>query len=139
MTARYLLDTNICIYIRRQRPTEVLARFKRLKPGDAVLSVVTLGELLYGAEKSQQRDQAMERLREFTELVPVLPLPDEAAHAYGAIRAALEAKGAVIGNNDLWIAAHAKAAGLTVVTNNEQEFGRVPGLKVQNWARPRST
>ena len=135
MPARYLLDTNICIYIRRQRPAEVLARFKRLKPGEAVLSVITYGELLYGAEKSRERDQALELLREFTEFVPVVPMPAEAALAYGSIRAALEAKGAVIGNNDLWIAAHAKSAELTVVTNNEREFARVPGLKLQNWAR----
>ncbi len=138
MAARYLLDTNICIYIRRQKPVEVLARFKRLKPGEAVLSVITYGELLYGAEKSRDRDQALELLREFTEFVPVVPMPAEAALAYGSIRAALEMKGAIIGNNDLWIAAHAKSAALTVVTNNEREFARVPGLKVQNWAQTRA-
>lgn len=134
MPVRYLLDTNICIYIRRHRPPEVLARFQQLDPGEAAISVVTWGELLYGAEKSQQRSKAMHLLEEFTASVPVLPLPEGAGRAYGAIRAALETKGEPIGNNDLWIAAHASAAALTLVTNNEREFKRVAGLKVRNWA-----
>ena len=133
MAARYLLDTNICIYIRRRRPPEVLARFGKLKPGEAALSVITYGELLYGVEKSQVRDQARQVLKELVEYLPVLALPAEAGEAYGAIRAELEARGEVIGNNDLWIAAHARIAGLTLVTNNEREFKRVGGLKVQNW------
>jgi tRNA(fMet)-specific endonuclease VapC len=133
MAARFLLDTNICIHIRRHRPPEVLARFQRLKPGEAVLSVITYGELLYGAEKSQHRAQAMRQLAELAGLMPVMPLSPEAGHTYGAIRAALEARGETIGNNDLWIAAHAKAAALTLVTSNEREFRRVPGLRVQNW------
>jgi tRNA(fMet)-specific endonuclease VapC len=131
---RFLLDTNICIYIRQRRPPEVLTRFERLEPGDAVLSVITYGELLYGAAKSRQKELALARLAELTALLPALPLPEEAATEYGSIRAALEAKGDTIGGNDLWIAAHAKAAGLIVVTNNEREFKRVQGLKVQNWA-----
>ncbi len=134
MAARYLLDTNICIYIQRQRPPEVLAHFQKLKPGDAVISVITWGELLYGAEKSQHRGKVLQLLQEFAVLVPVMPVPESTGHTYGAIRAALEAKGEPIGNNDLWIAAHAKAAGLVLVTNNEREFVRVPGLKVKNWA-----
>ena len=133
MPARYLLDTNICIYIHRQKPGDVLARFQRLKPGDAAISVITWGELLYGAEKSQQRKKALQLLEEFKTFVPVLPMPENAGKTYGAIRAGLETKGKPIGNNDLWIAAHAKAAALTIVTNNEREFQRVPGLKVQNW------
>lgn len=133
MNPRYLLDTNICIYIRRRRPPEVLARFNQLQPGEAALSVITFGELLYGAEKSQHRADAMKLLEELATLTPVLPLPLEAAHAYGVVRASLEEKGEVIGNNDLWIAAHAQAAGLILVTNNEREFKRIAGLKVQNW------
>jgi tRNA(fMet)-specific endonuclease VapC len=133
MAPRFLVDTNICIYIRRQRPPEVLTRFQRLKPGDAVLSVVTYGELVYGVEKSQFRERAMEQLAELASLMPVMELPMQAGQFYGAIRATLEAKGETIGNNDLWIAAHAKAAGLTLVTNNEREFRRVEGLKTQNW------
>ncbi len=127
MEPRFLLDTNICIYIRRKKPEEVLRRFRELKPGEAVLSVITFGELLYGAEKSGQRAAALEMLRELARMLPVLGLPETVAEAYGTIRAELERK-------DLWIAAHAKAAGLVLVTNNEREFRRVRGLKVQNWA-----
>jgi len=133
MPPRYLLDTNICIYIQRQKPGEVLARFQKLKPGDAAISVITWGELLYGAEKSRQRKKVLQLLEEFKTLIPVLPMPENTGKTYGAIRASLESKGMPIGNNDLWIAAHAKAEGLTIVTNNEREFQRVPGLKVQNW------
>jgi tRNA(fMet)-specific endonuclease VapC len=133
MSARFLLDTNICIYIRRRRPPGVLARFQRLKPGEAVLSVITYGELIYGLEKSQSREQAAKQLTELAGLVPIMELPLQAGEFYGAIRAALESKGEMIGNNDLWIAAHAKAAGLVLVTNNEREFRRVHGLKIQNW------
>ena len=133
MDARFLLDTNICIYIRRRRPPGLLARFERLKLGEAVLSVITYGELIYGVEKSQFREQAMKQLAELAGLMPVMDLPSRAGQFYGAIRAALQAKGETIGNNDLWIAAHAKAAGLTLVTNNEREFRRVEGLKIQNW------
>ena len=133
MEPRYLLDTNICIYIRQKRPEKVLRRFRRLRPGEAVLSVITYGELLYGAAKSEQRVRALEQLRELVGLLPALSWPETAAESYGAIRAELEAKGEMIGNNDLWIAAHAVAAGLTLVTNNEKEFRRVRGLKVQNW------
>ncbi len=134
MEARFLLDTNICIYIRRRRPEEVLRRFRTLKPGEAALSVITFGELVYGAEKSAQRTAALELLRELSQVLSVLGLPKTAAETYGTIRAELERKGKMIGNNDLWIAAHAKTAGLTLVTNNEREFRRVGGLKVQNWA-----
>ncbi|MFZ0241266.1 MAG: type II toxin-antitoxin system VapC family toxin [Desulfobacterales bacterium] len=133
MEPRYLLDTDICIYIQRQRPENVLERFQKLKPGDAAISVITWGELLYGAEKSKQHKKSLRLLEEFTSLIPVLPIPENAGKAYGVIRAFLELKGTPIGNNDLWIAAHAKAAALAIVTNNQREFKRVPGLKVKNW------
>jgi len=133
MDARFLLDTNICIYIRQRRPPAVLARFRRLKPGEAVISVITYGELVYGAEKSRFREQATNQLMELASLLPVMELPLQAGQCYGAIRAALEAKGEIIGNNDLWIAAHARAATLTLVTNNMSEFRRIQGLKIQNW------
>jgi tRNA(fMet)-specific endonuclease VapC len=134
METRFLLDTNICIYIRQKKPEEVLRRFRTLKQGVAALSVISFGELVYGAEKSAQRAAALELLRELARVLPVLGLPETAAEAYGAIRAELERKGQMIGNNDLWIAAHARAAGLTLVTNNVREFRRVRGLKVENWA-----
>ncbi len=133
MEARYLLDTNICIYIRQRRPEEVWRRFHKLRPGEAALSVITYGELLYGATKSAHRTAALERLRELIHFLPALALPESAAETYGAIRTDLEAKGEIIGNNDLWIAAHALTSGLTLVTSNEREFRRVRALKVQNW------
>ncbi|MGB7752707.1 MAG: type II toxin-antitoxin system VapC family toxin [Candidatus Acidiferrales bacterium] len=134
MDARFLLDTNICIYIRKKRPEDVMQRFLKLDPGEAVISVITFGELLYGAAKSAQHTVALDRLRELVHLLPAMALPEAAAEAYGSIRADLEARGQMIGNNDLWIASHAIAAGLILVTNNEREFRRVRGLKMQNWA-----
>ena len=134
LAARYLLDTNICIYTQRQRPPAVLERFRKLKPGEAVISVITWAELRHGAEKSRQRDMVLALLEEFTAMVPVMPMPEAAGQACGTIRAALEAKGAPIGNNDLWIAAHAKASGLITVTSNEREFEQVPGFGVRSWA-----
>jgi tRNA(fMet)-specific endonuclease VapC len=131
---RYLLDTNICTYIRQKRPDVVLRRFRKLRPGEAALSVITYGELLYGAEKSQQREVALERLHELANLLPALALPESAAEAYGKIRTDLEKRGEMLGNNDLWIASHAVASGLTLITNNEREFRRIRALKVQNWA-----
>jgi tRNA(fMet)-specific endonuclease VapC len=133
MDVRFLLDTNICIYIRKRRPPEVLARFQRLRPGEVAISVITYGELTYGVEKSRFREQATKQLMELAGLLPVMELPLRAGQFYGTIRAALEVRGEIIGNNDLWIAAHARAAGLTLVTNNEHEFQRIQGLKIQNW------
>ena len=134
MDIRYLLDTNICVYIRRKKPEQVSRHFQSVSPGEAAISLITYGELLYGANKSASRDAALANLREFIRLVPVLSGPERAAEAYGFVRAELEARGEVIGGNDLWIAAHALASGLTLVTNDEKEFRRVRGLKVQNWA-----
>lgn len=134
MALRLLIDTDIFIHIRQARP-EVIARFRRVTPGAAAMSVVTYGELLYGAEKSAQREIAVEKLSEMVRVLPVLALPEDAALLYGEIRADLESRGLVIGNNDLWIAAHAKASGLTLVTNNVREFSRVRGLKLENWTR----
>jgi tRNA(fMet)-specific endonuclease VapC len=133
MEPRFLLDTNICIYIRQKKPQEVLRRFDSLKMGEAAVSVITFGELIYGAEKSAQREAAMKLLRELSLALPVLSLPDTAADTYGSFRADLERRGAMIGNNDLWIASHAKASGMTLVTNNEREFRRLRGLKIENW------
>ena len=134
METRYLLDANMVIYIRQKHPEAVLRRFDRLRPGEAGISVIAYGELLYGAMKSLQRESGLQRLRDLSQVLPALPLPEKAAEAYGSIRADLESRGEIIGNNDLWIAAHALASGLPLVTNNEKEFRRVRGLKVQNWA-----
>jgi tRNA(fMet)-specific endonuclease VapC len=132
--ARYLLDTNICIYIRQSRPASVSTRFYALPPGAAAMSVITFGELRYGAEKSRARKHALETLAAITALIPVESLPIRAGADYGEILALLSQRGEMIGNNDLWIAAHARSCDLTLVTNNEREFRRVPGLTVENWA-----
>jgi tRNA(fMet)-specific endonuclease VapC len=134
IAARFLLDTNICIYAARGKSPQLQARFAKLRPGEARLSVITFGELQFGAAKSQHSAAVLIGLQELTALIPVLPLPLEAGIEYGRIRARLEARGEPIGGNDLWIAAHARVAGLTLVTNNTGEFSRVPGLKLQNWA-----
>ena len=131
---RYLLDSNIVIYIRQKRLESVVRHFDRLHPGEAAMSVIAYGELLYGVMKSSRREAGLEQLRELSRVLPALPLPEEAAEMYGVIRAELAQRGEMIGSNDLWIAAHAMASGLTLVTNNEKEFRRVRGLKVQNWA-----
>jgi tRNA(fMet)-specific endonuclease VapC len=131
----YLLDTHTFIYIRREQPASVMEHFRKVQPGEAAVSVITYGELLYAVAKSSKRASAIATLEQLTQAVPVLPLPETAASIYGTIRAELEASGKIIGNNDLWIAAHAMAAGLILVTNNEKEFRRVRGLRVQNWAK----
>jgi tRNA(fMet)-specific endonuclease VapC len=131
--AKYLIDTNICIYIRQQRPAAVPKRFLEIRSGDVVMSEITWGELVYGAEKSRQREVAMARLEELATIIAVQPLPAEAGRAYGRFRAMLEKSDEIIDNNDLWIAAHAAAAGLVLVTNNEREFRRIKTLRVENW------
>lgn len=133
MNLRYLLDTNICIYISKRRPPEVLERFKQLEPGEVGMSLVTYGELRYGAEKSQHREIALDKLTRLIEFIPVIMPDSQMAVHYGNIRAILERAGTPIGNNDLWIAAHALALSVTLVSNNTSEFKRVPGLTVENW------
>lgn len=130
---RYLLDTNICIYIAKQRPPSVAARFARLASGSVGMSLITFGELRYGAEKSTQRVQALDTLSRLSALIPVMTPGAEVGERYGAIRAQLERAGTPIGNNDLWIAAHALALGVTLISNNTREFERVPKLKLDNW------
>ena len=134
MEARYLLDTDTCIYVHRNRPPQVLRRFQKLREGEAVISVITFGELLYGAAKSTKRIEALQALEELKRLLHVLPMDEAVADAYGVVRADLESRGELIGNNDLWIAAQSLSAKLILVTNNEREFSRVKGLRIQNWA-----
>ncbi|MCC6902421.1 MAG: type II toxin-antitoxin system VapC family toxin [Polyangiaceae bacterium] len=137
---RYILDTDICIYIVKRKPPSVLARLERMRAGDAALSVITFGELQFGAAKSRRRDDVLRALDELTAILPVLELPRDAGVHYGVVRAALGAAGRTIGGNDLWIAAHARSMRLTLVTNNEREFSRVAGLAVENLRRsPRMT
>ncbi len=137
MTIRYLLDTNICIYIAKHNPPAVRARFEQLSADALAMSVITLGELQHGAEKSQARDKALKALQQLQNAIQVVPLTDASGRHYGQIRSALERTGQPIGNNDLWIAAHARAEGWVLVTNNEREFRRVDGLAIENWVAPK--
>jgi tRNA(fMet)-specific endonuclease VapC len=132
---QYMLDTNICVYIAKNRPAEVRARFELMTSGQIVMSAITLGELLFGACKSNDRAMALAQIEKTLQDVPVEILGQDAAEAYGEIRATLEKQGCLIGTNDLWIASHAVALGVTLVTNNEREFQRVPGLNVENWTK----
>lgn len=134
MTLRYLLDTDICIYIAKHHPPAVREKLARLRPGQVGMSVITFGELLFGAEKSTSKAKAILVLKQLQQIVPVVDLDAETAQQYGEIRAALERAGAPIGSNDLWIAAQATANNLILVTNNVREFKRVKGLKTENWA-----
>lgn len=129
---KYLLDTNIVIYVVKRRPLEVLAKFNE-NAGRMAISSITLSELYHGAEKSAKVAQNLEAIEEFASLLEVLPYTPKASQHYGAIRSTLEKAGQPIGVNDLHIAAHARSEGLVVVTNNLSEFDRVPGLMLENW------
>lgn len=134
MALRYLLDSDICIYLMKRRPSALTRRIDA-HAHQSALSVIAYGELCFGQAGSTRTEEAAAHLAALIETVQVLPLPLDAAMQYGDIRVHLERAGKPIGGNDLWIAAHALAANLTLVTNNEREFARVPGLRVENWAR----
>ena len=133
MTVRYLLDTNICIYISKKRPLEVYQKLMELSIGDVGMSLITLGELQFGAEKSQHKDIALEKLEALKRYIPILIPTQETAEKYALIRNFLEKKGQPIGNNDLWIAAHALSLNTILITNNTKEFIKVPELLLENW------
>lgn len=130
---RYLLDTNICIYIMKQRPESVLQRFRVMNQNDLGLSIVTVAELEYGVAKSQNRPLNRIRLDNFRRPFQVVGLSDEDVRVFGEIRADLEQRGTPIGAYDLLIAAQAKSRDLVLVTNNMREFERVSGLRLENW------
>lgn len=129
---KYLLDTNIVIYVIKRRPAEVLQMFNA-NASRMAISVVTLAELLHGAEKSSQPASNLAVVEDFCSRLQVLPYTPKAAQHYGSIRAALETMGQPIGVNDLHIAAHARSEGLVLVTNNVKEFAKVPALQIENW------
>jgi tRNA(fMet)-specific endonuclease VapC len=134
--ARFMLDTDTCSYIMKRSHPLVLKRLQAV-PVDAVcMSVVTKAELLYGVEVSPRRPQDAAALAAFLPYVEALPLDEDAALHYADIRAVLKRQGAKIGANDLFIAAHARALGVTLVTNNAAEFERVADLKIDNWTLP---
>ncbi len=131
---KFLLDTDICIYIIKRKPEKVLRHFKSLIPGDVGISSITLAELQYGVEKSQERIRNQAALEEFLIPLDVAEYDTSAAQYYGKLRADLERKGKIIGGNDLLIASHALALSTILVTNNVKEFSRIHGLEVENWA-----
>jgi tRNA(fMet)-specific endonuclease VapC len=133
---KYLLDTNICIYIINQRSPHVRQRFAAVSVGDIAVSTVTLAELFYGVEESSNPARNLSALHKFLIPLVVLPYDEGAAATYGKVRRVLEKAGTPIGPMDLMIAAHALAARLTVVTNNVREFRRVSGLLVEDWSKP---
>ena len=132
---RFLLDTNIVIYVLKRRPVEVLSTFNA-NASRMAISFITLAELLHGAEKSTRVSENLSVIEDFCSRLEVLPYGAKAAQHYGAIRASLEKLGQPIGVNDLHIAGHARSEGLVLVTNNVSEFMRVPGLQVENWVHP---
>lgn len=129
---RYLLDTNIVIYVLKRRPVELLSTFNA-NGNRMAISSITLAELMHGAEKSLRVSENLAAIEDFCSRIQVLPYGAKAAQHYGAIRAALEKIGQPIGVNDLHIAGHARSEGLTLVTNNVCEFQRVPALELENW------
>jgi len=130
---RMMLDTNICIYIIKQKPLSVKQKFESYEIGELCISSITVSELMYGAYKSQQVERNLKALEYFLMPFEIVEFDFEAAVAYGKIRATLEKQGQVIGGMDMQIAAHAISLGMTVVTNNIKEFKRVEGLKLENW------
>jgi tRNA(fMet)-specific endonuclease VapC len=129
----WLLDTNICIALIKQRPPELIKKLQKHKPGDVAISSITLAELRFGISKSKQSERNRAALDQFLIPLEVLPFDEAAAEAYGNIRATLEIKGTPIGPLDTLIASHALSVKATVVTNNVREFSRVEGLRVENW------
>ena len=130
---RFLLDTNIAIYVIKQRPLLALATFNQ-HAGHMAISTSTLAELLHGAEKSNAQARSLAAVEDFCSRLQVLPYGPKAAQHYASIRAALERQGQTIGVNDLHIAAHARSEGLTLVSYNTREFERVEALQLANWA-----
>jgi tRNA(fMet)-specific endonuclease VapC len=128
----YMLDTNICIYITKNYPLELLDRFDQLSE-HICISAITLAELQFGVEKSARRQSNLDALSAFNARIDVLPFGAEAAVHYGQLRAELQRTGQLVGPLDMLIGAHARSEGLIIVTNNEREFARMPGLRVENW------
>jgi tRNA(fMet)-specific endonuclease VapC len=131
---KYLLDTDICIYIIKQKPSWVVPKFKAHAVDSIGISTVSVSELYYGVAKSQHANQNGQSLQEFLLPLNIAPYDSQAAEIYGPIRATLERSGNTIGPLDMMIAAHALSLDVTLVTNNVSEFSRVAGLRIENWA-----
>jgi tRNA(fMet)-specific endonuclease VapC len=134
---KFMLDTNIVIYVLKRRPVELLDVFNKYTD-QMCISSITLAELIHGVEKSSLPEKNMKRVEDFISRLEVLSYDNEAAMHYGDIRADLERKGTPIGVNDLHIAGHARSRGLMVVTNNTKEFTRVEGLRITDWTNGNS-
>ena len=130
---KYMLDTNICIYLIKRKPPEVLQRFRQLQPGSVFISSVTTSEFYYGAQKSQRVQTNLEALNNFLLPFRIVDYDESASFLYGELRADLEKRGQPIGPLDMMIAAHALSLDVPLVTNNTKEFERVKGLKLENW------
>ena len=130
---KYLIDTNICIYIMNNRPVDVIKKFKQLNLGEIGVSTITVSELQYGVSKSTYRKENQRRLDEFLSPLEILTYNEIAARTYGDIRFQLEKRGESIGPLDLLIAAHALSQNIILVTNNDKEFKRIKNLEVENW------
>ena len=133
---KYMLDTNIIAYAKNRRPAEVLNRLMEHRQEDLCISAVTMTELEFGVFNSSKPERNRMALMMFLSGIQIVPFDADAAREYGDIRHDLTARGMLIGANDLLIAAHARALGLTLVTNNTREFERVSGLRIENWAAP---
>lgn len=132
---KFMLDTNICIYIIKRKPPNVIDRFKQTEISQIGISSITLSELIYGVSKSSNPEQNRMALTQFIAPLEILPYDDEASQYYGDLRVHLEKNGMPIGALDMLIAAHALSVGCTLVTNNEKEFIRIPNLKIDNWVK----
>jgi tRNA(fMet)-specific endonuclease VapC len=132
---KYLIDTNICIYIMNKRPVAVIKKFKQFELGEIGISTMTVSELQYGVAKSTYREKNQQHLEEFIAPLEILTYDEMAARAYGDIRFQLEKYGQPIRPLDLLIAAHALSQDLVLITNNDMEFKRIKNLKVENWTK----
>lgn len=129
------LDTNTCIMHWRKRHPNLSRRWAELPAGELAIPLPVFAELLVGAEKSSQPERVLAQIERLITAHDVIDLTEEVAEQYARIRANLERRGMMIGNNDLWIAASALAYGATLVTNDVDEFSRVPGLKIEDWSK----
>lgn len=130
---KYMLDTNICIYAIKHRPSAVIQNFMKHDPDEMCISSITYGELMHGVEKSQATERNRVAMTLFLSPITILEFDSRAAEEYGKVRTCLERKGTPIGPMDMLIAGHARAKGLVLVTNNTREFFRVEDLKVEDW------
>ena len=130
---RYMLDSNICIYIIKRKPKNVLIKLKECRQHGLAISAITLAELEHGVSKSEHREKNRDSLTQFLTIVDVLPFDSSAAYEYGKIHADLQRKGKLIGPLDMLIAGHAVSKGLVLVTNNMREFERVDKLVAEDW------